>query len=695
MSIPLPKLDNQDFDQLVNVGRSLIPRYAPAWTDHNVHDPGITLMELFAWLIEMDSYRLGRISKPTYRTFLRLVGIEPKPLHPAEVMLVLSMKTSGQSMILPAGLQVGDGQASVIFQTTEGITISPASLRTVLGGPEELLVDCSKENEDKKPYYPFGSVPGPDHALYLEFDRKFDVSKKINLYIWAGSAEEDGKVRERLISEQEATVLEALEDIELGITRRVPDWREHYSARTVWEYYAVSGGWLPLAGVVDETRGLTLSGPVSFIAPTDHQPGGIINGTSNGEYFIRCRLKSGTYELSPQISHIALNVVGARQAVDFTEPDPFTSTGCAGQVFQLRRKPVVPGSVEIELVHDGKRDGKWKETLYWDGVGPHDRVYLLSPETGEILFGDGRHGRVPPAGARITVTCKIGGGAAGNIDAGKLAQVLDNEHNKALVPNWDAVKDNLSDTQPVAQPFPAFGGADAESLSDAKARAVELLGSVKRAVTIGDFESLALAVPGVPVARAFAIPDYDPGTPFLPAPGSLTIVLVPDGPGSRPTPSPDMLRAVACYLDRRRLVTTEVHVIAPLYTTVHVNARLTVEPNVDESKIADQAKEALASFFHPLNGGADGKGWPAGRDVYRSEIMALLNGLSGVLYVDRVTLRRGDDQASGRGDCQVAQASPRREDEKAAHCGNIAICKHALIVSGRHQIAVMKGSGLS
>lgn len=690
MSIPLPKLDNQDFDRLVSQGRSLIPRYAPAWTDHNVHDPGITLMELLAWLVEMDSYRLERISQPTYRTFLRLVGIEPRPLHPAGATLVLNMKAAGQVLSLPAGLQIGDGQAGVTFQTTGGINISPAGLKTVLGGPEEALVDCSEENEDRKPYFPFGADPGPGYALYLGFDRQFGaVSKRINLYVWAGSAEADGKIRTRLISEQEAAILEASEDAELGLTRHVPDWREHYSARTVWEYYAGSGRWLPLAGVVDETRGLTLSGPVSFMAPNpaDHQPDGLKNGATTGRYLIRCRLKSGAYELPPQISHIALNTVGAKHAADFTEPEAFTSTGRAGQIFQLRQRPVVPGSANMEVVHDGKKDGKWKEALYWDGVGPHDRVYVLRPETGEILFGDGRHGRVPPAGASIAVTCKIGGGAAGNVDAGRLTQVLDNEHNKALVPNWDAVKDHLSDTQPVAQPFPAFGGSDAESLPEAKARAVELLGSVKRAVTLGDFEALALAVPGVPVARALAIPDYDPRLPHLPAPGSLTMVIVPDGPGSRPAPGPDMLRAVACYLERRRLVTTEVHVTAPLYTAVQVNARLTVGPRVDEAKMADQAKEALDTFFHPLHGGADGKGRPVGRDVYRSEIMALLNGLAGVLFVDRVTLRRGDGQG--------AKAAPPQEEEQAARCGNIAICRHALVVSGQHQITVRKESGLS
>ena len=50
MPLPLPNLDTRRWTDLVAEGRSLVPRYAPTWTDHNAHDPGMTLFELLAWL---------------------------------------------------------------------------------------------------------------------------------------------------------------------------------------------------------------------------------------------------------------------------------------------------------------------------------------------------------------------------------------------------------------------------------------------------------------------------------------------------------------------------------------------------------------------------------------------------------------------------------------------------------------------
>lgn len=75
MSLPKENLDNKTFDELVKEAVTRIPVYAPEWTDHNAHDPGITFIELFSWLVEMQLYRLNRITDENYRKFLKLIGI--------------------------------------------------------------------------------------------------------------------------------------------------------------------------------------------------------------------------------------------------------------------------------------------------------------------------------------------------------------------------------------------------------------------------------------------------------------------------------------------------------------------------------------------------------------------------------------------------------------------------------------------
>ncbi|HTG17749.1 MAG TPA: hypothetical protein VK747_21055, partial [Blastocatellia bacterium] len=83
MSLPQPQLDDKKFDALVAESTRLIPRHAPEWTDHNSHDPGITLVELFAWLAEMQQYYLNGIGSESYLKFLKLLGTKPLGAAPA------------------------------------------------------------------------------------------------------------------------------------------------------------------------------------------------------------------------------------------------------------------------------------------------------------------------------------------------------------------------------------------------------------------------------------------------------------------------------------------------------------------------------------------------------------------------------------------------------------------------------------
>lgn len=661
MPLPLPSLDNRTFDELVAEGRALLPRYAPRWTDHNFHDPGVTLLELFAWLIETDIYRLDRTLEAGYRAFLRLVGVEVRPAQVAAAVVVFSLEPSGAPVLLPAGLQVGD---VAIFQTTSPVYVSPAQLTAVLTGQDKAWLERTMENQVvDRLYQPFGPQPAPGNALYLGFDRPLaDQAVEVSLYIWSGTVAADRGTRQQLIAEWQAVQDEATTLCPVGVKSDIPEWWQHYSARTVWECYTVAGEWLPLAAVTDETRGLTLSGPVRFMAPLDQATG----GPDNDHFYIRCRLLSGHYDCPPTIDGVALNAVLARHAADSdAELLLGTSNGRAGQSFPVSGIPVVPGSTRLRVVLNNVEDDPWQEVLFWDLVGPHARAYLLSPERGLITTGDGRVGRVLPAGAKLWLRYQVGGGPAGNVAAGSLTIALTGPHNAALVQDWATVQPALH----VSQPYAALGGAPAETLFEAQGRALANLAERRGAITLTDFEALAQAMPGVPVARARALADYHPVVPCYPALGNITVVVVPDCPEANLQPGPDLLRAVSGYLDRRRSVTTELHVIGPAYTLVVVHARLHAEPGAQVKQLAGLAHSALNTFFHPLRGGPEGTGWPVGRDVYRAEVLALLNALPGVAYVDQLGLQTEGD------------LEPR--------CGNLPVCPDSLLASGQHHIEVV------
>jgi len=71
-NLPIPDLDDKTFEELVEEARTRIPLYAPGWTDHNLSDPGITLIDLFAWLAEMQIYSLNLLPDKNYLKFLKL-----------------------------------------------------------------------------------------------------------------------------------------------------------------------------------------------------------------------------------------------------------------------------------------------------------------------------------------------------------------------------------------------------------------------------------------------------------------------------------------------------------------------------------------------------------------------------------------------------------------------------------------------
>src|SRR6202049_2686177 len=87
MPLVTPQLDDRRPQDIVDEAKTRIPRYCPEWTDHNVSDPGVTLIELFAWMTDIVLYRLNKVPDRDYLTFLELIGARPHPEVPASAEL--------------------------------------------------------------------------------------------------------------------------------------------------------------------------------------------------------------------------------------------------------------------------------------------------------------------------------------------------------------------------------------------------------------------------------------------------------------------------------------------------------------------------------------------------------------------------------------------------------------------------------
>lgn len=659
MPLPKPILDDRSFEQLVEESQHLLPRATPSWTDHNISDPGITQIELLAWLCEMDLYRLDRTPEEAIRAFLRLVGLTPRPARVAQAEVTVSTTSP---LSLPVGMQLRAAGDGPLFQTTEAVELSAAKLVFVRNGAAD---DVTLLNEaDAQAFAPFGSDAKPGTALYLGFDAPF-ATPTVRLYAWTPTPEADAATRERLVAEYEEAERERGQTC-ASTVRDNPPWWLHYDARAVWEYFAADGHWKPLPEIVDHTRALTISGPILFRVPADLAPGGTAaDGLDPALYFVRSRIQRGGFECAARLSRIAINAVPVAHAADAPAVTLGKSRGHAHERYALPQSPVVAGSTRLTVTLGADAQDDWHEVMQWDLSGAHDRHYVLTAERGLVEFGNGRRGWVPAAQSSLEIRYQVGGSGTGNVKEYSLHTWLDNAHNQARTPNWSL----LFPTLWLRQPFAAFGGADAEPLKAAVARAIEVARKPSVALTLADLEREALQTPGVPIGRACALADYSPALPCVRASGSIGVVVIPDCSGPRPMPSEGMRAAVHRRLERRRSPGTELHVLPPVYSTVSVIATLHVERSQDAGALRRAAVIAIDAYLNPLHGGPAGEGWPVGRDVYRSELLALLAALPGVVSVTDLGLQ-------GEGDEQ-----PR--------CGNAPICPDSLPAPGEHRIAVV------
>src|SRR2546423_5073105 len=128
--IPPPKLDDRSFHDIVEEAISMIPRYSPEWTNHNPSDPGITLIELAAWMTDLLIYRLNQVPDKNYIAFLNLLGIKLRAPRSAKALTRFTLVEGATKQRVPVGTQVSTPQATeehvVTFETARDVVVSNA-----------------------------------------------------------------------------------------------------------------------------------------------------------------------------------------------------------------------------------------------------------------------------------------------------------------------------------------------------------------------------------------------------------------------------------------------------------------------------------------------------------------------------------------------------------------------------------------
>ena len=643
MPLPQINLDDRTFEDLYQELVRRIPTYTPEWTDYNDSDPGVTLMQLFAWLSEIIIYRLNKVPQKNFLKFLELVGIPLQQPAPAVTELQFTLAKGVASAMVPAGTQVALGGSSsgppVVFETDFALTVTGLTLTSVQSFDASQFFDYTAPNLAGGPpgYPPLSQTPQPGAALYLGFDQPFPTGVQ---RLTAHALEEATPTPVRGGSDPLASASPPVE--------------------AYWEYW--NGQWSQLQVQTDTTFGLSRNGFVTFQAPTDAQPQQFGLLTKPGDpmlFWIRYRIQSIVgpgYERTPMLAAILLNTVSATNSVTETGELLGASNGRPNQTFQLANYPVLPlgaGLSGIIAVDEGSGYVTWTEVEDFAPYGPNDMVYTLDHSTGLVSFGDGIKGKIPRwlsgNGSNrdsadqtniMATSYRWGGGAQANSGPDTITTLL--------AP--------LSNIQSVTNPSPSYGGADEETVEHAQDRAPMTLRTSNRAVTTDDFAFLATQTPGAQIQRAEAFPLLNPnfrvrrsavdGSPQIeaPIPGAVTVFVIPQSQHPKPVPTKSTLQLVSNYLDQHRLLTSEVFVAPPNYREVRIEVQVIAKPTYDLGKVGNAVRDKLLAYFNPLPpGGADEEGWGFGdpinfaetyREIFEADGVKLITGTLKT-YVDQ------------------------------------------------------------
>jgi predicted phage baseplate assembly protein len=393
---------------------------------------------------------------------------------------------------------------------------------------------------------------------------------------------------------------------------------------------------------------------------------------------VRCRVdertaagaEGATYTHPPEVYGIAAVPVGAllpaSHAARVEREVLGVSDGTPGQLFTLRERPVLPlAAGEALEVQDPESHGweSWEARESFASSGARDRHFVVDLVSGQVELGpairqtDGswrQYGAVPPKDAVLRFAAyRHGGGRAGNVAAGTLTML------KSSLPGVDRV----------ANPRPASGGVDAESLAAARQRAGMEIRSRYRAVTAEDFEFLAREASPL-VARAVCVPPEDGGRVVLrllrqvdPADRQL--------PYDELVPDEALYRRVGGYLDERRLIGTTVELAPVRLRGVSVVVNLQATPTADLVRVGEDVRHALYTYLNPLVGGSalgPGPGWAFGRPLNQGELYGIIHAVDGVEFVKVLRIYE-TNLASGEQDPKPAGSHVALEPDEVIASG--------------------------
>ena len=641
MTLDPVQLDDLTWEDMVAAIRLRIPAESGGqWTLHAPVDPGVTLLELFAWQLEQRLYWLDQVPDALVVGGLRLLGLDaPQPARPAGT--VLRVRADAGVTRVPAGTAFArDPLRAQVFTLTRTVTL--------LGNVGlKLWVDGRDRTADLEERRGVSLLPvgggAASAAIDLEMSPPFWTNEDDWISLLLDLETTDG------VHPQWSP----------DAVRGVPPPAE---VQWYWSQQDERHRVKPL-DIEDGTAGLRRGGVVRLRIPAEWRTPGPVR-----PHRLLVATDRATFSAPPRLRALDLDVSPAQHRM-MRCPSVVERAALEEQIRGWRRLPGqhldLPGAagqlIDVRL-YLRERGGltRWRATPDLSFHGPGDRVFVIDRVGGALRFGNGLTGRIPvPVPERgwalLRVAWTVGGGAVGN---------------GGTTGTWVALDDPRVAANNLV--VAATGGRDPETIGQARLRAAAALRRRDRAVTADDHEVIAKETPGLGVQRAHAEVGAHPAYPCDKVPGAVTVAVLPFAVRGEddwdrsdfvlaPKPDPGVLQAVRARLQEARLLGAEVFVEEPRYRATRLRVDIAGLP-ADSAGLRQRVRDSLRRFLDPLDGGDNRDGWPFGEPLRPSALR-------------RVAQRAAGDDAEVAGVAIWVDGDPGRWED----CRDVLLAPRTLV----------------
>lgn len=598
-----PNLFQRRFQDLMEIGRARIPALAPDWTDHNAHDPGITLMELMAWVAEAQMYSLSRVSRGERAAYASLMGIGASGAQSATGLIWPDWKDPDSPAVTYQRTSVIPEDATIRILQTDNPVFTPTNRLLWIPGRIEKLetrewggrrTDHTKTNElGGAGFLAFGAG-GPRDVLSMRFT---------------------ARDRAGMFGANRTGALGAYWPIGFRVAPRlsgsdIPPASGKADRTSLIATLVTSDERANLRIVSDTTEGFLRTGVVLLDLDRVSKP--------HTEFTIEFRAPAG-FAISPRLMRVEPNVVPIQQGR--TIPDEIhVANGMPDLNFALNepglRFAVGEEPVRVEVLDNG-RSTQWLRCDRRSAHGPRDTVYEFDSEREEITFGNGLNGAVPQVTSQVLITYKVCDGEAGNTARNR----------KWSVTGFEGVFG--------INPEPIAGGTEAMDLRGQRRDARAKFRSDHALVTPGDIEEAAKQLPMLEVARAWVVvPDANSRRS-----GEVTLVVLrsrdeAQEPGEAPETN-RWLAAIRRNLAPRMPLGTRLIVKRPHYSDFRINATVEVVNGFNPAAVKKAIELRLGEKLTLIGRAAR----EPGAAVNRRDVSAWMRGVDGVQRITGLLLR--------------------------------------------------------